>query len=131
MANGAYRSNEAFGNTITDTTTTTNTGNVGRDDSTLVGISTFVVPEPATWAMLAVGAALLIGFRRRRHGLRRSFSRSLHGLRDSSPEARFALSGAVHSFSCQRGASATGRPRWSRMRNTTVSATASTVSGRW
>ena len=43
--NGGYRSNEAFGNTITDLNTPTNTGNVGQDTG-LVSFSTFNVPEP-------------------------------------------------------------------------------------
>ena len=67
---GAYRSNEAVGNTITDVTNPANTnpstGNLGQDTGA-VGFSTFNVPEPSTWAMLVGGAGMLAGFRRRRN----------------------------------------------------------------
>ena len=70
-ADTIYRSNEAF-NSITDTTTPTNTGNPGQDTVTL-GVDTFGtptggVPEPSTWAMMLGGVAMLAGFvyRRRR-----------------------------------------------------------------
>lgn len=61
----AYRSNEAYGNTITDLTAPGNTGNVGNDTGS-VGFSTFVVPEPSTWAMMVGGVALMVGALRRR-----------------------------------------------------------------
>ena len=66
----ADRSNEAFGNTLTDTTNPANTGNPDRDTSLIVGVSTFTVPEPSTWAMIvAAGGGTLVACRRR---LRRS-----------------------------------------------------------
>lgn len=69
FATDISRSNEAFGNTITDVTTPANTGNPGLDTA-LAGFSTFaVVPEPGTWVMALVGLGMLIGLRR--GGLRR------------------------------------------------------------
>ena len=63
-----YRSNEAF-NTITDLTTTTNTGNPGQDTVTL-GVDTFgtptIIPEPSTWALMLGGATALVGVQARR-----------------------------------------------------------------
>ena len=64
----AYRSNETYGNTLTDTTNPGNVGNIGQDTATL-GFQTFFVPEPGTWAMLFAGLGLLIGFQRRRQRL--------------------------------------------------------------
>jgi hypothetical protein len=64
-----FRSNEAFGNTVTDVTNPANTGNIGQDTAAL-GFSTYTasaVPEPAT--ILLLGPALLGGMffvRRRR-----------------------------------------------------------------
>ena len=61
----AFRSNEAFGNTITDVTNPANTGSVGADTA-LASFVTFPVPEPGTWAMLLGGAVVLIGLQRSR-----------------------------------------------------------------
>ena len=62
-----FRSNEAFGNTITDVTTPANTGNLGQDTG-LLGVNTFTVPvpEPSTVALAVVGAVGLLGALRRR-----------------------------------------------------------------
>ncbi len=58
--NGTYRSNEALGNTITDTDNPLNTGNIGQDTSLTGTFNTFViVPEPSTW--LAGGLLVLVG----------------------------------------------------------------------
>ena len=61
------RTDEAF-NTLTDLTTTANgTGNGDPNQDTVsLGSQTYVVPEPATWAMLFGGFAALIGIQRRR-----------------------------------------------------------------
>ena len=61
----AYRSNETFGNTLTDATNPANTGSVGQDTAA-AGFLTFPVPEPGTWAMMAfAGFGFLIVCRRR------------------------------------------------------------------
>ena len=65
-AGSLYRSNEAFGNTITDVTTPTNTGNPGLD-TVSVGYSTFVVPEPGVPIMLFAGLSVLIGLQYHRY----------------------------------------------------------------
>ena len=61
-----YRSNEAF-NTITDTTTPSNTGNIANDTAAL-GVDVFgtptTIPEPSTWALMLGGIGMLVGFRR-------------------------------------------------------------------
>lgn len=60
----AYRSNEAFGNTITDTSNPANTGSVGQDTATATFV-TFAVPEPGSWAITLGGVGMLVGLQRR------------------------------------------------------------------
>lgn len=60
---GAYRSNEAFGNTITDVANGSNTGNLGQDTG-LIGYSAFPVPEPHTWVLSVGGLVTLLALRR-------------------------------------------------------------------
>lgn len=64
-----FRSNEALGNTITDVTNPGNTGSLGQDTGS-IGFTTYTtsVPEPATWALMAGGASMLL-IRRRRQAL--------------------------------------------------------------
>ena len=67
--NNLFRSNEAIGNTVTDVTAPTNTGNPGQDTVSL-GVNVFGtpigVPEPGTWAMMILGGCgSLVGLRRR------------------------------------------------------------------
>lgn len=63
--NDLFRSNETIGNTITDVTTPSNTGNLGQDTAS-VGFVTFAVPEPGTWAMMLGGVGVLALSLRRR-----------------------------------------------------------------
>ena len=58
------RSNEAF-NSLSDVTTSTNTGNPGQD-TVLAGFNIYNVPEPTTWAVILSGFAALIGSQLRR-----------------------------------------------------------------
>ncbi len=62
-ATSVFRANEAF-NSVADTGNPANTANPGTDTVTL-GVDTFAVPEPGTWAMLLGGIGLSIGLQRR------------------------------------------------------------------
>ncbi|MEY2487046.1 MAG: trimeric autotransporter adhesin [Verrucomicrobiota bacterium] len=60
-----FRSNEAY-NSVSDVTNPGNTGNLGTDTAQ-IGFNTFaVVPEPASLALIACGAPLLLALRRRK-----------------------------------------------------------------
>ena len=65
-----FRSNETFGNSLSDVTTPTQTNNPGNDTA-LLGVNTYntsLVPEPSTWAMMLGGfATLALLQHRRRH----------------------------------------------------------------
>ena len=67
--NNVYRSNEGFGNTVTDVTTPP--GASPGQDTFAVGTNTYntsLVPEPSTWAMMLGGfATLALLQHRRRH----------------------------------------------------------------